>query len=119
MKLEGYEMVNAFVTPAYWFVEGDEKERYYLDEQNMIYHELLLGDKLSQEEFDKHVETRKYWIISPYKPKGKKVTEENAYDIVKWLVSDSYHTDLQSPYMDDVDYAGYEWDWEKHCVKID
>lgn len=113
MKEENYELVCAVVTPAYTYIEGEKREKYWVDDQNMLYH--FFYDE-EHGDGETYVETRKYWVISPYKPKGTKITPENADSLIKWLVSFSWHTSTH-PEHDDIEYDLYEWDFENHCIK--
>ena len=104
--MEGYEQINAFVTPAYSYVEGNKREHYYYDSQNCFYHELFIatGDD------GKRRDGKKYWIIEPYKPEGITITEENYEEVksqIKWVVSCSSEDNDEEK----------EWDFDKHCVK--
>lgn len=115
MKLEDYDYVRSFVTPVYTYIEGEKREKYWVDDQNMWYHFFKEEDL---DEYDTYVESRKYWVIAPFKPKGTTINAENADKLIKWLVAFSWHTSSH-PEHDDVEYNCYEWDFENHCVKLD
>lgn len=104
--MQGYEIITAFVRPAYSYIEGEEREHYYLDSQNCFYHEIVIAT----DDECKRKDGKKYWIIEPYKPEGITITEENYEEIksqIKWLVS----------YSSEDDDEDKEWDFNNHCVK--
>ena len=92
-----YEPIKAFVVPAYLYVEGNTHENYWVDSQNLFYHVFLDDVK------DGLIDGKKFWMISPYKPIGIKITQENE-GLVKWLVEEST----------DVEDNELEWDFENH-----
>ena len=82
--------------PCYTYLEGDERERRWVDYQNMCY--CFLG-----KEKDGLIDGKKFWSISPEKPNGATLTEDNLH-LIKWFVEwSSEDSDI-----------GYEWDFEKH-----
>lgn len=104
--MEGYEIIQAFVRPAYSYVEGDGNEHYWLDSQNCWYHMI---SKETDEKTNKRFDNKKYWIIEPYKPKDVRITEENAIEwkpLIKWLVTDTSNEED----------AGKEWDFINHKI---
>lgn len=110
MKVKGYEYIIDFVTPSYWYEEGKDKEEYFVDSQNLYCIKFAGFPNNEGKEDD-----RKWWIISPYKPKGMKIDETNK-NLIKWLVEDCYKETMCS---DDCEYEFYEWDFVKHCIKED
>lgn len=123
MKLENYEFIKNWCVPNYWYEEGKPREEYWVDSQNLFYHKFYQdfydlglvdddGNPIKDENGEDKKDPRKWWLISPYKPKGVTITEENE-DLIKWLVEESY---LDS---EEKDYEFYEWDFENHCIKED
>lgn len=123
MKLEGYEYVVAFATPNYWYEEGKKHEEYWVDAQNLFYYKFLEepfelgiedkdGNKILDENGKPKKDPRKWWLISPYKPIGTTITNENAEELIKWCVEMCYLDNGKK------NYEFYEWDFEKHCIKI-
>lgn len=104
MKLEGYEYLKGFVTPAYWYEEGKSSEEYFVDSLTLFCKKF---PNVDSEEEDK----REWWIIAPYKPIGVTIDKTNL-DLIKWLVEDCYCEDSD-------EYECYEWNFDKHCVKYD
>lgn len=105
--MEGYEIIQSWVRPAYSYVEGDERERYWVDSQNCYYHIVC---EETDEKTDKRFDGKKYWIIEPYKPVGVILTEENFKELqpqIKWLVTDT----------SEEIHEEREWDFDNHCVK--
>ena len=43
MKLDNYELVISFAMPCYLYIEGESKEKFYVDEQTCDYY--LFNDK--------------------------------------------------------------------------
>ena len=37
MKLDNYELVISFTMPCYLYIEGESKEKFYVDEQTCDY----------------------------------------------------------------------------------
>lgn len=98
MKYTDYEDVNAFVVPMYRYIEGKSKEEWWVDSQNCMYYTFQETDK----EFDL-INGRKWWLISPMKPKGTVITKDNR-NLIKWIVDFSSEDD-------DMDK---EWDFKNH-----
>lgn len=94
MKDKTYIPINGFVIPAYLYTEGNDKEQYWVDTQQLY---VCLDDYLN--EIDKD-----WWVISPFKPKGEIVTDKNQKELVKWCVYESSIND---------DF-GKKWDFENH-----
>lgn len=104
--MDGYEIIKNWCRPAYSYIEGDKKERYWVDSQNCWYHMIC---EETDEKTDKRFDEKKYWIIEPYKPIGIQITNDNFEEIkpkIKWLVTDT----------SEVDDRGKEWNFEKHQV---
>lgn len=97
---ENYEPLSCFAIPCYSYTEGNKYEEYWIDWQNCVYYYIEDAD---EEKRGYNKEGKKQWIISPVKPVGVKITEENE-DLIKWVV-------YSGP---DEDYYK-EWDFEKHC----
>ena len=38
MKLDNYELVISFAMPCYLYIEGESKEKFYVDEQTCDYY---------------------------------------------------------------------------------
>lgn len=76
-----YEYLKGFVTPAYSYIEGDEKIRPWKDSQNCYYHILLTED-------EELIDGKNWWIIEPMKPKGIVINNQEEWDkYIKWFVS--------------------------------
>ena len=106
MKINNYTYVKGFCIPNYWYVEGDEKEEYWVDDNNLYYNKF--NDNYDSNEGGEKKDERKWWIIAPCMPTNTPLTEETKH-LLKWLVAESYHPEE--------DYAFYEWDFDKHCIK--
>mgnify|MGYP006921149010 FL=1 len=116
MKLNEYELCKAFIMPCYWYIEGEEHEKFYVDEQTCDWYNFIENDEFNNNE----KEIRKWWKIMLYKPSNietKDLTEEQC----KWLVNGCYHDmiNIYDDKEDDTDYEKYEWDFKKHCIKKD
>ena len=116
MKLKDYDLIIANIMPCYWYIEGDNQEKYYIDEQTCDWYNFIENDDFNNNDR----ETRKWWKIMLYKPSNidiKDVKKEQC----KWLVEDCYHTMLTIYDSDDdyTDYEQYEWDFTNHCIKKD
>lgn len=85
--------MNALVVPAY--VKGEKREEYWEDIQNCLYY--YFSDKAAPDD--------EYWIISPVKPVGVQITDDNA-DVIKWVV-----------YIGPNDDEECEWDFDNHRIK--
>ena len=50
MKLENYKLVISFAMPCYLYIEGESKEKFYVDEQTCDYYlfNILNRDELSR-----------------------------------------------------------------------
>lgn len=95
MEDKTYVPLYGFVIPAYLYIEGEEKERYWVDSQNIdyyLYNKNIIDDN------------KNWWMICPYKPEGVTITAENQEELVKWCV---YDTSVD----DDEDK---KWDFETH-----
>ena len=110
MKLKDYEYIIDSITPSFWFEEGMDKEEYFVDSQNLYCIKFANFPNNEGKEDD-----RKWWIISPYKPKGMKINETNKH-LIKWLVEDCYKENMCG---DECEYEFYEWDFKNHCIKED
>ena len=108
MKLDNYELVISFAMPCYLYIEGESKEKFYVDEQTCDYY--LFNDKDAEP---------KFWKIMLYKPNNIKHVDKNNIHLCKWLVNESYHDFVYDDSDDDTDYEYYEWDFKNHCVKKD
>ena len=106
MKLDNYELVISFAMPCYLYIEGESKEKFYVDEQTCDYY--LFNDKDAEP---------KFWKIMLYKPNNIKHVDKNNIHLCKWLVNESYHELVYDDSDDDTDYEYYEWDFKKHCIK--
>lgn len=60
MKLDNYELIISFAMPCYLYIEGESKEKFYVDEQTCDYY--LFNDKDAEP---------KFWKIMLYKPNMK------------------------------------------------
>ncbi len=94
-----YEYICGLIVPSYFYKEGDKHETYWVDSQNALYH--VYNDV---DDDTGLIDGKKWWLLDPRKPKGTTLTEENAKDLVKWFVDDSYDGE-------DVDK---EWDFKEH-----
>lgn len=98
--MEGYERLRTALEPSYWYEEGLEDEKFYVDLQELIYsNEGAIVEETSE---------NKWWVISLYKPIGVKIKNTKKYaKLLKWGVSMSYNDE-------DIDC---EWDFKKHEIK--
>ena len=112
MKLDNYELVISFAMPCYLYIEGESKEKFYVDEQTCDYYLFKDIDNVP-----------KYWKLMLYKPNNIKHVDKNNIHLCKWLVNESYHdfvsNDDKDNSNDDTEYEYYEWDFNKHCIKLD
>lgn len=92
MGNEEYESINGFIVCAYEYVEGNEKESYWVDSQNLYVH-------ISEQDYN----GKNWWMIEPFKPILIKLDDFDK-DSVKWFVTD---TSVDSDY-------DKEWDFNKH-----
>lgn len=102
MKKEFEILQCGMIRPCYTYKEDDDHEDTWIDDQNAEYN--LYND------VDKDtglIDGKKWWMISPYKPKGSVVTKENEKELLSWRVSDSYDGS-------DIDK---EWNFKEHKVK--
>lgn len=99
-----YILMSGWVMPCYWYEEGKDREEYWVDSQNMDYYKFV--EDLEDEDGNEIEDTRKWYVISPFKPKDVVITEDNE-GLVKWLVSSSYNDEG----------IKCEWDFDKHCIK--
>lgn len=102
--MEGYEIIRAFIRPAYSYIEGDNRERYWVDSQNCYYHIVC---EETDEQTNLRFDGKKYWIVEPFKPKDIVLTAENWSENknkIKWLVTDT---------SEDCD-SETEWDFKEH-----
>lgn len=81
MEYLNYEILKNEIRPCYRYIEDESVEKCYADEQNCVYN----TDKISDENLK--INGKRYWIISPYKPKGVTINKGNQ-NLVKWFVSD-------------------------------
>lgn len=105
--MKDYKPIIALVKPAYSYVEGDDKEHYWLDSQSCFYY--MIYEETDENTFQRH-DGKKYWIIEPYIPKDITISDKNFKDVeplIKWFVTDT------SEECDE----GKEWNFEKHNVK--
>ncbi len=96
--VEDYEIIEAFAVPCYVYYEGNEHEEYWVDFQNMCFY---VFEKIE----NNLVGGKKYWIISPFKPKGTKIEKSNS-NLVKWFVE----------WASDEHDEGFEWDFKNHNI---
>ena len=65
----------------------------------------------------------KYWKLMLYKPDNIEHVNKGNIHLCKWLVNESYHdfvsNDDNDDSNDDTDYEYYEWNFNKHCIKLD
>lgn len=94
-----YVEYSGFVIPCYIYVEGSDKEEYWVDLQNAYFNFI---DKEIDESTNK-INGFNWWVITPHIPKNKKKINDSD---VKWFVSDS---SLNND-------TNFEWDFEKHCA---
>lgn len=95
-KLNEYKSVYVKdIIPVYTYIEGDNKEDYYVDFQNAIYY--LLDDTGEPVE--------NWYIIAPYVHKDLYDTPYTEKDF-KWFVILSSNPKC----------IRYEWDFENHCI---
>ena len=57
MKLDNYELIISFAMPCYLYIEGESKEKFYVDEQTCDYYLFKDIDNVP-----------KYWKLMLYKP---------------------------------------------------
>lgn len=112
MKLDNYELVISFAMPCYLYIEGESKEKIYVDEQTCDYYLFKDIDNVP-----------KYWKLMLYKPDNIEHVNKGNIHLCKWLVNESYHdfvsNDDNDDSNDDTDYEYYEWDFKNHCIKKD
>lgn len=99
MTKDNYECIKCGISPAITYIEGDDREEYWVDFQNAEYYIYQDVDEKTN-----LIDGKKWWFLTEYKLKGVELTNENEDDIVKWFVFDSYSCS-------DVNL---EWDFEKH-----
>lgn len=77
-----YTYISGFVTPAFSYIEGDEKISYWVDSQNCFYH------IVPTEEGEELIDGKNWWIIEPMKPEGITINNQEEWNkYVKWFVS--------------------------------
>lgn len=108
MKLDNYELIISFAMPCYLYIEGESKEKFYVDEQTCDYYLFNDIDNVP-----------KYWKLMLYKPNNIKHVDKNNIHLCKWLVNESYHDFISDDSNDDTDYEYYDWDFKNHCIKKD
>lgn len=98
-----YQILDNEIRGCYRYVEGDERESFWVDSQNCYYY--------TYEDEDAHFDDKtqllngkRWWMIDPVKPHGTIITKENQ-NLVKWVVFDG---------TDDKD-SFKEWDFKNHC----
>ena len=99
MTIDNYEYLKNFVVPCYRYIEGEKKEKYWVDIQNCEY---FTYDKVDDSN-GLFRGKKNFWIIWPCKPKGVTLTEDNQ-DLVKWFVCDSSVEEDEN----------LEWDFDNH-----
>lgn len=78
-----YVPMSGWVMPCYWYEEGKDNEEYWNDYQNMAYYKFI--EDLEDEKGNEIEDTRKWYVISPFKPQDTVITEDNEH-LVKWMV---------------------------------
>ena len=111
MEYVDYVLLNNTIRPCVRYIADEEgkpaNEELWVDEQNCMYY-TFIDENAHYDEKTRLVDGKKYWIISPFKPRGTKVTEENQWDLIKWFVTDCT----------DEDDLNKMWDRDK-CVPLD
>lgn len=117
MRLNTFDLIITNIMPCYWYIEGDEHEKYYIDEQTCDWYNFFENDEFNNNE----KETRKWWKIMLYKPSNID-TKDIKKEQCKWLVDDCYHSMINiydKEEVDESEYLKYEWDFKNHCIKKD
>lgn len=99
MERVDYEELKCAILPCFLYYEGVKKEEYWVDIQNCFYHKID----------DDELWEKPHWIITPYKPTGTVVKEDDDPNIIRWFVS------LSKNCVDN----DKEWDFVNHCPKDD
>ena len=81
-------------------------KKYFYDRGIKTCRTCKFVEDLEDEDGNEIEDTRKWYVISPFKPKDVVITEDNE-GLVKWLVSSSYNREG----------IKCEWDFDKHCIK--
>lgn len=98
MDYSDYRHIQGFCTPAYSYIEGEQKEISWVDSQNCYMH-IIPEDSFSK------INGKHYWIIEPMAPESVTIHDENDWDLyVKYLVTLSSNTDDED----------LEWNFKLH-----
>ena len=112
MRLNDYTLCMVLgEMPCYLWMEGMDKEVYYVDEQTCDDH--LFGGNY---DIIDHIGKR-WFKIMRYKPRDLSITCREDLEKCKWSVTESYTEYFNDIDDDNTDYEKYELDFEKHCVK--
>jgi len=99
-KINYYKPILGEVVPIYLFIEGDDKEKFFVDSQTCDYE---LYKKLDKETL--LIDGNNWWIMWPHVYKNTKNNTISTKKI-KWFVDASSRTE-------DIDK---EWDFKNHKV---
>lgn len=81
MERVDYEELKCAILPCFLYYEGAKKEEYWIDIQNCFYHKID----------DDELWEKPHWIITPYKPTGTIVKEDDDPNIIRCGLC-LYHT---------------------------